>query len=54
MRRRFSSVLEDGRRQQALNVWFGRLSALAASQWGSLQSPVWSLDDSYDVYVHHA
>ncbi|KAL8438172.1 hypothetical protein ACSSS7_000407 [Eimeria intestinalis] len=50
--RMYANILEDGRKQQSLNLWFGLYRPLAR---GVLrQPPLWKLDDAYDVYVHHS
>ncbi|OEH73576.1 hypothetical protein cyc_06709 [Cyclospora cayetanensis] len=50
LQRRYTNVLEDGRKQQALNIWFGLYAPLKAAQH---QPPIWRLEDGYDVYIHH-
>ncbi|KAL8441407.1 hypothetical protein Emag_007197 [Eimeria magna] len=49
---RYANILEDGRKQQSLNLWFGLYRPLT-SEGVVRQPPLWKLDDAYDVYVHH-
>ncbi|CDJ65611.1 hypothetical protein, conserved [Eimeria necatrix] len=50
LQRRYSNILEDGRKQQALNIWF---SLYPPIKEGQQQPPIWRLEDGYDVYIHH-